>query len=86
MRRVKKLVATTGSYIKDGVEKKRYLTVGHTFEDDQGRRAHKIDSLPVGGEWNGWLSEYELDEQGRAPGQQSQQSQPAAAPAEDIPF
>ena len=59
-----KIVATVGTY-KDrqtGEEKKRYLTVGTAFTDDQGRISLKIDAMPVSPEWSGWLSLYPLDE------------------------
>lgn len=59
-----KIVATIGTY-KDrqtGEEKKRYLTVGKAFTDDQGRVSLKIDAMPVSPEWSGWLSLYPLDE------------------------
>jgi single-stranded DNA-binding protein len=54
------LVATIGTYTdrKSGQEKKRYLTVGKGFTDEQGRLSFKLDSLPVGDTWNGWLSAY----------------------------
>ena len=54
------LVATVGKY-KDrvtGEEKKRYHSVGSVFVDEEGRRSIKLDSVPVGPEWSGWLSEY----------------------------
>ena len=44
----------------------------------------KIDSMPVGGEWNGWLNLYDLDD-----GQQAKPAQAAPAPSvpeTDIPF
>jgi len=59
-----KIVATIGTY-KDrqtGEDKKRYMTVGTAFTDDQGRVSLKIDALPVSPEWSGWLSLYPLDE------------------------
>lgn len=59
-----KIVATVGTY-KDrqtGEEKKRYITVGTEFTDDQGRRSLKIDAMPVSPEWSGWLSLYPLDD------------------------
>lgn len=50
-------VATTGTYTdRQGNDKKRYVTVGAVLEDDKGRMSLKIESLPVGGEWNGWVS------------------------------
>ena len=57
-----KVVATVGTYVKDGQEKKRYLTVGAGFTDDQGRQSIKLDALPVHPEWSGWLSLYDRDD------------------------
>jgi hypothetical protein len=56
------IVATTGTY-KDGqgAAKKRYTTVGKLFTDDQGRQSIKLDTIPVGPDWSGWLSIYPRD-------------------------
>ena len=88
MRQVKKLVATVGKYTdRNGQEKNRYITCGKVFERDDGSRCHKIDSLPVG-EWNGWLNEYDLDEdrQQQAPQQTAQPGQAAGQFEADVPF
>ena len=61
-------VATIGTYIaSNGAEKKRYLNVGTVFENDEGRLSLKFDAVPVGQEWNGWISFFEPKErdQGR---------------------
>jgi hypothetical protein len=61
-------VATTGTYTdRQGNEKKRYVTVGAVFEDDQKRMSLKIESLPVGGTWNGWISFFTPKEKTDAP-------------------
>jgi len=53
-------VATIGSYKdKQGNEKKRYVTVGAVFSDDQGRMSLKLDAVPCSPEWSGWISFYE---------------------------
>lgn len=81
-RATNKIVATVGTY-KDrqtGEEKKRYLTVGTAFTDDQGRISLKIDAMPVSPEWSGWLSLYPLDED-RQQSAPRQQQQPARRPA-----
>jgi hypothetical protein len=53
-------VATVGKYTaKDGTEKKRYLTVGAVFENDNGNLSLKLDGMPVSPEWSGWISFYE---------------------------
>lgn len=57
-------VAVVGTYNdRQGNEKKRYVTVGAVFENDKKQMSLKIESLPVGGEWNGWVSFYEPKEQ-----------------------
>lgn len=58
-RKVFDVVATVGKYTdKQGAEKKRYTNVGAAFEDDQGRLSIKLECIPVGPEWSGWLSLY----------------------------
>jgi hypothetical protein len=56
-------VATVGTYKdRNGNEKKRYINVGSVFTDDDGRQSLKLDSVPVGPEWSGWVSFYEPKE------------------------
>ncbi len=45
-------VATVGTR-KDG--KKNYVRIGTVFETDKGLSL-KLDSIPAGNEWNGWVS------------------------------
>jgi len=54
------VVATNGTY-KDnqGNEKKRYLNVGKAFTNEQGQISIKLETIPVGPDWSGWLSLYE---------------------------
>ena len=57
MRKVYDAVATVGEY-KDretGETKKRRVTVGAVFEDDEGRLSMKLETVPIGKEWSGWL-------------------------------
>ena len=86
MKQFKKIVAANGKYTDSaGQEKTRYVTVGKAFMRDDNSVTLKIDAMPVGGEWNGWLNLYDLDE-----GQQKAkpaQAAPAPTVAEsDIPF
>ena len=53
---VKNIVATVGTYQKDGQEKKKYLTVGALFIYDDGGMSIKIDALPTN--FDGNLSIY----------------------------
>lgn len=56
-------VATVGTYKdRNGNEKKRYINIGSVFTDDDGRLSLKLDSVPVGPEWSGWVSFYEPKE------------------------
>jgi hypothetical protein len=75
------VVATVGTY-KDsnGQEKKRYLNVGKVFEHDKGGFTIKLESLPVGPEWSGWLSLFEP--------KQNAQEKPSSPvrDRDDVPF
>jgi hypothetical protein len=56
-------VATVGTYKdRNGEEKKRYVNVGSVFENDKGQLSLKLDSVPVGNEWSGWVSFFEPKE------------------------
>ena len=87
MKQFKKVVATVGKYTDaNGQEKNRYVTVGRAFIREDKSVSIKVDSMPVGPEFSGWLNLYDLDEdrQGQAPAHA-----PAPAPAavdDDLPF
>lgn len=36
--------------------KAKYPRVGSAFEDSEGRLSVKLDSLPIGTNWSGWLN------------------------------
>lgn len=56
-RKVFDAVAVVGKYTDSmGNEKKRYVNIGSVFEDDQGRMSLKVDTIPVGQGWSGWIS------------------------------
>lgn len=84
------VVAVTGKYTdRNGQEKSRYMNCGAVFENDRGQLSIKLEGLPVGTEWNGWLSLFEprdrqqqpsRHEQEKANGYQSDDS------SGDIPF
>ena len=87
-------VATVGEYKdRNGETKKRYVNIGSVFESDDGRLSLKLDSVPVGPEWSGWVSFYEpkgRDVQPSAPQQsappQRDQYAATADSQDDIPF
>lgn len=60
LKKVKSLVATMGKYTDTlGNEKSRYITIGSMFEREDGTICLKLDALPIGGEFSGWVNCYE---------------------------
>lgn len=59
MKKTHNLVAVTGTYTDgQGQEKKRYVIVGAAFTREDGSMAIKLETVPVGTGWNGWLNLY----------------------------
>ena len=87
MKQFKKVVATVGKYTdSNGQEKNRYVTVGKAFVRDDKSVSIKVDAMPVGPEFSGWLNLYDLDDE--QPRKAAAPSAPAMAPVtdEDLPF
>lgn len=84
----KRAVAVTGSYTdRQGNEKKRYTNVGTLFQYDDGGFALKLDSVPVGDGWNGFISFYDIEERGSAGATTAQGARLTGAEMDDeIPF
>jgi hypothetical protein len=73
--------ARVGEYTdRDGNTKSRWQQCGAVFEKD-GRFSLKLDSLPVGNEWNGFFSLFEPRRNDR-----QEQSAPKANFNDDIPW
>ena len=72
MKPIKRAVATTGSYTdREGNEKKRYVNLGTLFEYDDGGMVLKLDSIPVGEGFTGFINFYDIEErQERGAGKQ----------------
>lgn len=82
-------VATTGEYkTSSGETRKRYVTVGAVFENDKKQMSLKIESLPVGGEWNGWVSFFVPKDAAQKKQEQNRNSSGVVSDFEDdiIPF
>jgi len=85
MKKIYDAVATVGKYTdQQGNEKKRYVTIGAVFEGDDGRLSMKLESVPVGPTWSGWVSFYE-PRQGAQGATRWQGGQSRPAPAESRP-
>jgi len=88
MKKVYDAVATTGKYTdREGKEKNRYLTVGAVFVNERNQYSLKLEALPLGAEFSGWINFYEPKQRG-----EPKPEKPAAATANDdfqdtdIPF
>lgn len=77
-------VATIGEYTdRNGATKKRYLNVGSVFESDKGLSL-KLDAVPIGGEWSGWISFFVPNERNAA--SVSEHSAANTGKELDVPF
>jgi hypothetical protein len=62
-KKVKVLKAATGTYQLNGEEKTRWVTIGSVFKNDETKKTSmKIDALPCGNEWDGWVQMFEPEE------------------------
>jgi hypothetical protein len=76
----------TGTYTdRQGAEKKRYANVGTLFQYEDGGFALKLDSIPVGDGWNGFVSFFDLETKGDTKTTASAGRQ-AADMDDEIPF
>jgi len=86
---IKDVVATTGKYINaQGESKNSYQTCGKMFERDDQSICIKLDAIPLGNEWDGWMNMYEKKEWAGGGGATQAQAAPAgpASEKDDIPF
>lgn len=88
MKAIRKLVASNGEY-KDasGDTKKRWQRVGTMFKGDDGEVSIKLDCIPVGNEWSGWVKAFPMDDNQQTP-QQAHAQPPSRDDGDsgDIPF
>lgn len=77
MRAIRNAVAAVGKYQdRQGQEKTRYLRVGKLFKREDDTLCLKLDSVPVGPDFEGWINFYEIEER----------AAPKAAVSDDVPF
>tara|TARA_Y100000310_G_scaffold83131_1_gene79808 strand:+ start:2760 stop:3014 length:255 start_codon:yes stop_codon:yes gene_type:complete len=82
MKPIKRAVATVGKYTdNNGQEKTRYQRVGTLMKRDDGSVCLKLDCVPIGPEFTGWVNFYDIEEK-----QQQQASAPAQDLDDEIPF
>lgn len=76
-------VATIGEYTnrQTGEKKKQFMNVGKGFTDDSGRISIKMNAIPVGPEWSGWISLYPAKEREQA----YQRTEVATRPRNAVP-
>ena len=83
--------ASMGEYTaRDGSKKKRYVKVGTLFRYEDGGLSLKMDTVPVGPGWSGWLTFFEIKgrEEVSEPATTQRKSTPTPDTGEDddIPF
>lgn len=82
-RKVKDVLAANGEYVdQQGQQKTRWIRVGTMLKNDQsGQTAIKMDCLPIGAEFDGWL--VLKDPQQPRDGEQKRQARPQRQQDED---
>ena len=83
MKKVKRLVGGAGTYTVDGQEKTRWFPMGTLFKKDSGDLVIKLDGIPLGTDFNGWVNLFDFDDDGAKP---APAPKPAASADEDLPF
>ena len=83
MKKVKRLVGGAGTYTVDGQEKTRWFPMGTLFKKDDGNLVIKLDGVPLGTDFNGWVNLFDFDDDGA---KQAPAPKPAASVDEDLPF
>lgn len=61
MKPIKRAVAITGEYEKNGQTKKQYTNVGTLFQREDGSLSLKIEAVPAGNKWDGWIGFFDID-------------------------
>jgi len=79
------LVAKVGEYELNGEKKARWFTCGAVFENEKGQLSAKINGIPVGVDWNGWLNLSPPSDQksGGQPASTAPSTAPKAEPKKD---
>ena len=85
-------IAAVGEYkdAKTGETKTRFSKLGSVFIDDDGRISMKIDTIPCGTSWDGWVNAMEPVQYDRPARQSSEPTRGnrrgSAADFDDAPF
>ena len=84
MKKVKRLVGSAGTYTVDGQEKTRWFPMGTLFKKDDGNLVIKLDGVPVGPDFSGWVQLFDFDDDAKP----AAAPKPAPTPAadDDLPF
>lgn len=68
MQAIRKLVVANGTYVDgNGDEKTRWLTIGTLLKGDGDKLSIKLDSIPLGNEWNGWVQCFKMEDEHAQP-------------------
>lgn len=75
---IKQLAAKVGEYREGNTVKGRYFNIGTLFTKDDGSLVIKLDGVPVGPDFKGWVYAFDIKEKKGA--------ETAVDPADDMPF
>jgi len=78
---------STGEYTAaDGTTKKRWMNVGVVFENDNGQLSLKLETVPVGPGWSGWISFFTPKDKPMPEMNKHSEAKANAYVEDDIPF
>ena len=93
MQRIKNAVAANGSYTdSNGKECTNWVKCGGLLKKDDGSLVLKLDAMPVGGDFEGWINFFDIEDTTNVQtGRRSNGQSAAPAPVaddldDDIPF
>ena len=76
MKKIYDCVVATGKYTgQDGQEKTRWMNVGAILQKDDGSAVLKLEAMPIGNDFEGWIQLFKPKPSQNAPQAAPQQSQ-----------
>lgn len=86
MQAIRKLVVANGEYQdNNGETKTRWVQIGTLLKGDGDKLSIKLDCMPVGNEWNGWVQCFKMDDE-KAKGNSRKADNPKPGFDDDIPW
>lgn len=87
MKRFKQAVAANGSYTdKEGNEKTRWVTCGTLFSKDNGDLSLKLDAVPIGTDFEGWINFFDFRDSSEVSTGRSAGTSQSSVDDDEVPF